>query len=75
MNPLAHEFFAAMTDLLTAGEPAPAPAPVVAAAPRKPISCHACLDTGDTESGRACGWCSIGGDSGGDDLPGNVEDY
>jgi hypothetical protein len=45
------EFFAALQDIIRADEPAPV---------RKPISCHACLDTGETESGGSCGWCGLG---------------
>jgi hypothetical protein len=33
------------------------PAPV-----RKLVSCNACLDTGETESGGACRWCALGDD-------------
>jgi hypothetical protein len=34
--------------------------PVRDAEPRKPYSCHACRDSGDTEYGRPCGWCALG---------------
>jgi hypothetical protein len=48
----ATEFFQAMTDLLTAGEPQPAP--------RKQFSCNACLDSGELSEGGPCNWCTAG---------------
>jgi hypothetical protein len=33
---------------------------VAGSEPRKRINCPACLDTGDTEYGRPCGWCALG---------------
>lgn len=64
MKPL-FEQIAAMQDIIRGSEPETVPARrypdwrVVKPKPRKPASCSACLDTGDTESGRACNWCSI----------------
>jgi hypothetical protein len=70
MNPLASEFFAALTDLLTAADPQPAPV-----AARKP-ACRGCGGTGDMPSGRACNWCEAWNpQAGDDDLPGDLEDY
>lgn len=48
-----HEFFAAMQDLLTAGEPQPQPT-------RRKFSCNACLDSGELSEGGPCNWCSVG---------------
>jgi hypothetical protein len=51
MKPHMHEFFAAMQDLLTAGEPAPQ---------RRTFSCNACLDSGELSEGGPCNWCTAG---------------
>jgi hypothetical protein len=64
----ATEFFQAMTDLLTAGDPQPAPV-----AARKP-ACRGCGGGGELPGGGCCMWCSEG-DPQGDALPGNLEDY
>jgi hypothetical protein len=66
----ATEFFAALTDLLLGADAHPQPAPAV----RRPYSCNACRDTGDTESGRACNWCGPQ-TTGSDELIGDLEDY
>jgi hypothetical protein len=44
-------FIRALQDIIRADEPAPV---------RKPYSCNACLDTGETESGGSCRWCALG---------------
>lgn len=44
-------FFAALQDLMLDGDPKPQ---------RKPYSCNACRDTGETENGGACNWCRVG---------------
>jgi hypothetical protein len=46
----ATEFFAAMQDLLTAGEPVQ----------RRTFSCNACLDSGELSEGGPCNWCTAG---------------
>jgi hypothetical protein len=42
--------------------------------PRKPYSCNACRDSGDTEYGHPCGWCALGhGPDDTDDEPSETE--
>lgn len=64
MRPL-FEQIAAMQDIIRGSEPAPTLVPArrypdcyVVHRPQKPIACNACLDSGDTESGGPCNWCS-----------------
>jgi hypothetical protein len=66
-----HPLFAQILSVMDPVKPQPAP---VAAPQRKPYSCNACRDTGDTESGGACGWCGPQ-TTGSDDLIGDVEEY
>jgi hypothetical protein len=44
-------FYAALQQIIMDGEPAPV---------RKPISCSACLDSGELSEGGPCNWCALG---------------